>query len=146
MKPIIHAPGQGRRFTIPGTGYTTFIKVGDQESGGLTFAESIYEPGWSASAHRHLNRDEMFYVIEGEVEYTVSGQTILQGAGGFLLVPRGSSHALANVGTGVARQLVIWIPGGFEGFFVELEAALRDGNWDEKRLTELWGKYDTEPG
>jgi len=59
--------------------------------------------------------DEWFYVIEGELEFWVAGQTIAAPAGSFVYGPRGMPHTFIVTST-QARFLLVAEPAGFENF------------------------------
>ncbi|WP_431191367.1 cupin domain-containing protein [Funiculus sociatus] len=91
--------------------------------------------------------EEMFYVLEGEVEILVGEQTVQGQAGAFVLVPRGTPHAFANRGTQAAKLLIMFCPAGSrEKYFEGLAELLKDGQPpDRKALVELMRRFDQEP-
>ncbi|WP_095056850.1 cupin domain-containing protein [Pseudomonas sp. Irchel s3f7] len=48
--------------------------------------------------------DEAFYVVEGEVEVTVEGQSTTVSAGGYVHIPGGAIHAYKNI-SGTAKMI-----------------------------------------
>ena len=103
-------------------------------------------PGFLVPPHRHQTRLELFYVLEGELEFTIGEDTVVARAGSSVFVPKGARHAYANVGGTPARQLALWAPGGFEAFYEEMAAAFPPGaafDWDA--FVEIWRRHDTEP-
>lgn len=83
--------------------------------------ESFDLPGYGPPRHIHNHEDETFYIHSGEVEFWVNGRTRIERAGSMVFVPRGSEHAFRVLGDAPARMLTIVNPGGFEGFFAEME-------------------------
>jgi mannose-6-phosphate isomerase-like protein (cupin superfamily) len=69
-------------------------------------------------AHVHANEDEIFVVLEGEMEFEVGTERFVRKSFGTAFVPRGQEHSFRTGPTG-ARCLTILTPGGFEGFFAE---------------------------
>lgn len=67
--------------------------------------------------HIHERYDEGFFIIDGEIEYTVGAgddrQTIAAKAGGSVWIPRGTAHA-CTVKSEVTRALNFYTPGGFD--------------------------------
>ncbi|TAM78184.1 cupin domain-containing protein [bacterium] len=49
--------------------------------------------------HRHPDRTEYAYVLEGVLDATISGQTLRVGPGGFAEIPAGVEHGLFNPGS-----------------------------------------------
>ena len=64
--------------------------------------------------HVHESEDDSFYVLEGELTFTVEGTEVVAEAGTFVLVPPGLEHTFANRGDLEARALNIHAPAGFD--------------------------------
>ena len=64
--------------------------------------------------HVHQAEDDAFYVLEGELVFTVEGDEVVAGAGTFVLVPPGVEHTFANRGDAVARFVNVHAPAGFD--------------------------------
>ena len=77
-------------------------------------------------SHRHKIEDEIFYVIEGEVEFELEGRTLLATPGTFVHVPRGVLHGFRNAGKGPTRMADFHLPGGFDRFFEECGTVCED--------------------
>jgi quercetin dioxygenase-like cupin family protein len=60
--------------------------------------------------HTHSDHTDSFYVLEGEVEFTVAGRTFTGGPGTFVSAPPGVEHTFAKPGSGHARLLNIHAP------------------------------------
>ena len=68
-----------------------------------------FDPGYVAPRHTHFG-EEIIYVLEGELEYTVEGQgTKVYKAGDALTVPYGAIHSVKNVGTSKGAELATYI-------------------------------------
>src|SRR3954451_18221667 len=61
-------------------------------------------------AHSHSNNEEMVYVLEGTLRYSVDGEMRDLTPGGRMYSPRGSVHAFSNPHDRPARALVILTP------------------------------------
>jgi mannose-6-phosphate isomerase-like protein (cupin superfamily) len=68
-----------------------------------------------AGPHYHERHADAFYVLEGELEFQVAGETVRAPAG-TSVVPPGVVHAFTNPGLGRARFLNIHAP---ESGFIE---------------------------
>lgn len=122
--PLIVPPGEGPgadlgvvRFTIKATS--------EHSSGAYSLVEASGNVG--ATPHVHHDREEAFYVLDGEVTFLVGDDRVTVGAGSFLVVPRETMHGFRSEGD--ARLLIVHSPGGFERFFVETGEAVRQGTW-----------------
>jgi mannose-6-phosphate isomerase-like protein (cupin superfamily) len=69
--------------------------------------------------HVHDDEDDSFYVLEGELTFTVDGDELVAGPGTFVLVPPGVPHTFANRGDAVSRSVNVHAPAGFD---LQLEA------------------------
>jgi uncharacterized cupin superfamily protein len=61
----------------------------------------LSEPHW------HEDLDEVFYVLEGEIEFLLDGSWQRASAGTTVFVPAGMVHAFRNASDQPARQLVV---------------------------------------
>ena len=66
-------------------------------------------PGVVAPRHSHPG-EEIAYVVEGALEYTLDGRPpVTLKAGDVLFIPAGVPHAVKNVGSGKAGELATYI-------------------------------------
>jgi mannose-6-phosphate isomerase-like protein (cupin superfamily) len=64
--------------------------------------------------HVHAAEDDSFYILEGELTFTVEGEELVAGPGTFVLVPPGLEHTFANRGDAAARFVNVHAPAGFD--------------------------------
>lgn len=64
--------------------------------------------------HVHPTTDELFYVGEGELTFTLDGRDVVAGPGTAVFVPRGTVHTARNSGAGPMRGLLLLSPGDAE--------------------------------
>ncbi len=111
-------PSDGERIWIVGD--TLWLKATSAETGGAyTVIENISLPGSGPPPHLHENHDESMYVIDGEFEILLDAKKIRAAPGAFAFVPRGMVHRFRCIGDRPGKILVIFTPGGIEGFFRE---------------------------
>jgi uncharacterized cupin superfamily protein len=81
----------------------------------------IVPPGGGPSPHAHPNTQEMFHVLEGEVEFkTETGKQIVS-KDGFVNIPFGGAiHCFKNTSEKYARLLCTVVPAGLENLFDEI--------------------------
>jgi uncharacterized cupin superfamily protein len=100
------APGAGAQVEL-GLGRPT-IKVGPPLSAQIGLVESELPPGGGFRVpHWHEDLDEVFYVLEGEIEYLLDGQWRRAPAGTTVFIPAGTVHAFRNQSGRPARQLAV---------------------------------------
>ena len=146
-RPLPQAPyalgrGGGRTFDFA-NGNRVEVKVGEGQSDGrLTFIEGTHRPRTGPPRHIHDDVDEIFYVLEGSYSITC-GETILDAQPGtFVFVPRGTPHRFEPGNEG-GRMLLLYSPGGFEGYFEERhhEEMQHGGSLRPDRIDSLGRKY-----
>jgi quercetin dioxygenase-like cupin family protein len=125
-EPYGYAPGEGRRLWIVGD-TMTFKATAAQTGGSMTAVEVLAAPGGGPPPHVHASEDEMWFVLDGEFEILHGDQTLRLTAGGFAFVPRGTLHRFENVSDRPARVLIVFTPGGFDGFFFEAGLPVVEG-------------------
>ena len=77
--------------------------------------------------HSHPGNEELVYVLEGTLRYTVGSQTRDLHAGDFMSTPRGEVHAFSNPHAAEARALVINTPDIGAQYFREVAAIVGAG-------------------
>lgn len=108
----------------------------------IGIAEVASKPGGaSPPLHVHRRHSESFYVLAGELTFTVNGSELHAGAGSWVQVPPDVPHTFAATGSEDARYLDIHTPGcGFGDFVRALNAAR-----DEDELAAARARFDQEP-
>ncbi|MER8884801.1 cupin domain-containing protein [Mesorhizobium sp. M0816] len=68
-----------------------------------------FAPGVVAPRHSHPG-EEIVYVVEGSLEYALESKPpVTLEAGDVLFIPKGTTHAVKNVGSGNAAELATYI-------------------------------------
>lgn len=93
-------------------------------------------------AHSHQNNEEIVYVLEGTLRYTVDGDQRDLRPGDHMRTPRGSVHAFSNPHDRTARALVILTPDiGAQYFRDVAEVAGRPGGPDPAEMAKVMARY-----
>lgn len=98
----------------------TIKLTGKDTNGQFTLIEEENIPGTMIPPHVHSLEDEVFKVLEGEMELTVGDQTTILKAGDLALGPRGVPHSWKIVGDQKAKIILSVFPAGIELMFEEL--------------------------
>ena len=107
----------GEAYWVMG-GLFTYLVTG-AESGGSYFTLIVdVGPEAGPPPHIHHLEEEQFYVLDGELTYSVGHQTFDVSTGDFIHIPRGIVHSFKN-GSRPSRLLATFSPAGIEGFFRE---------------------------
>ena len=96
----------------------TFLATGEDRHGQFALLEVVGRRGNVPPPHIHHREDEIFYVLEGEVVFSVSDRTIKGTPGTMIFLPRDVRHAF-TIESEQYRMLLLVTPAGFEGFFRE---------------------------
>jgi quercetin dioxygenase-like cupin family protein len=100
---------------LAGDTYTILV-TGQDTAGRYTLIDMHVPPGGGPPPHRH-DFEEMFTVLDGEVQVTFRGQTLIARAGQTINVPANAPHAFTNPGPAPSRLLCMCAPAGQEEFF-----------------------------
>jgi quercetin dioxygenase-like cupin family protein len=119
-KGAVHVPaGEGESVWLVGDTYT-FKATSENTNGSLVSLEATVPPQGGPPPHIHHREDESFYLLEGELEFLGGERTFVASAGSFVYLPKGTLHAFKNVGTEIARMVVLITPAGMDRFFFEV--------------------------
>jgi quercetin dioxygenase-like cupin family protein len=144
VEAIVLRSGEGRALSLRGTG-VAYKAEGERPAGGPTFLEFSVATGFNTGDHVHSRIEEIFYVVEGEVQIRVGDQLLRGTAGDFVLVPPGVAHGFASSGDGPAKMVLVISPGGVhEKYFEELaELLAKPGAPDADAIGSLRERFDT---
>jgi mannose-6-phosphate isomerase-like protein (cupin superfamily) len=117
---IVFEPGEGKMLTARGS-TMVFKAIQASTNGAFSLMERTLPPGGrKPPAHIHTNCEEAFYVLEGEVEFSLNASTVVGRPGTFVLVPGSVAHTFGNVGMEPARLIVIHAP-AMDAYFEQLQ-------------------------
>jgi mannose-6-phosphate isomerase-like protein (cupin superfamily) len=119
LRPYLLGPDGGEALWFLG-GLATTKAAGAQTKGRLTVIEFINPPGFAPPLHRHVEEDEMFYILSGTAEFRCDGETFAAGPGDFVLLPSGLAHTFIVGLDEPLRTLQMTTPSGFEHFTAEV--------------------------
>jgi quercetin dioxygenase-like cupin family protein len=151
----VNADAEGvLHLSIVGDTYTILVS-GEDTAGKYTLIDMLVPQGGGPPPHRH-DFEEMFTILEGEIEFTFRGEKSVARAGDTVNVPANAPHQFTNSSAQPARLLCICSPSGQEEFFAligdpvdsrtspapELDAATKKERLD--RALELAPRYRTE--
>jgi oxalate decarboxylase/phosphoglucose isomerase-like protein (cupin superfamily) len=154
---LLLPPGGGRRIQ------TMTLKAGADQSKIWSAFEAEVAPGFDVGAHLHQQAEEVFYVLEGELDLLAfhpaggvsasgdwrtweseTGARVFRGGpGSFMQVPAGCPHAFFNPGSSPARMLFLVSPAGHEIYLQELADLLAAGGPpDQAGIAALRRRHD----
>jgi quercetin dioxygenase-like cupin family protein len=143
--------GEGRAVWVVGDHYT--VKASTEDTGGaFTLIEVLVPPKSGPPPHAHRREDEAFYVLEGEFEVHIDGQSLIAGPGSWVTLAKGSVHHFKNIGSAPAKMLILATPAGLDQFFLEAGREVTDTSpesgaatpEDTEKLLAVAPKYGIE--
>jgi len=140
MNPVIVSPGEGRDF-----GDGLLCRITSASTGGAYCAfEQRLAPGQGVPLHVHSREDEVYYILEGQLDMQCGQRSFTAEAGAMVVIPRGIPHAFHNPAETPIRFLNLFIPGGFDDFVAELNQLLPEDAADEDKRNVIRRKYGVE--
>jgi quercetin dioxygenase-like cupin family protein len=103
----------------------TFLVAGAESGGSYFTLIADVAPYGGPPPHVHHLEEERFYVLEGELTFSVGDRTFQVRAGDFIHIPRETVHSFKN-GPAHSRILATFSPAGIEGFFREAGEPVKD--------------------
>jgi len=103
----------------------TFLADSRDTNGSYCLLEALARPGSEPPPHVHSREDELFYVLEGDLDVFVGEDVFTASAGGCVFLPRLKPHAFI-IRSALLRMLALFTPGGIEEKFRSVSAPVTD--------------------
>ena len=123
---VVKQASEGRTVGLVGDVYR-FLSVSEDTNGKYALFEAIVSPGGGPPPHVHSREEEGFYILEGEITFTINGERIVATPGMFANMPVGTAHSFKNESGKPARMLVSIAPAGLEEMFFEVGVPVPPG-------------------
>ena len=101
--------------SIAGGTYTILVS-GSDTAGRYCLIDMHIPSGGGPPPHRH-DFEEMFTILEGEIEFTFRGERSVGRAGETVNIPANAPHSFKNLSREPARLLCLCAPAGQDEFF-----------------------------
>ncbi len=109
---------QVRRISIVGNTYTILVS-GHETRGRYCLIDMLVPDGGGPPPHRH-DFEELFSLLEGELEFTFRGRTQTVKAPASLNIPANAPHQFKNISGTTVHMLCMCTPAGQDEFFMEV--------------------------
>jgi quercetin dioxygenase-like cupin family protein len=143
----------GPSLAVAGSSYRILVS-GQQTGGSYAVIDMRVPPGSGPGPHAHKDMQEMFYIVDGEVEFKTQSGSQVAGKGALINIPRGGEvHCFKNKSDQVAHLICTVIPAGLDAFFQEIGQPAEAGTFlpppvlspeDKERIQALAEKYGQE--
>ena len=104
--------------SLVGDSYTVLVS-GKQTEGRYCLIDMLVPDGSGPPPHRH-DFEEMFTLLEGEVEFTFRRQTMNVPQGATVNIPANAPHQFRNISGRTIHMLCMCTPAGQEEFFAQV--------------------------
>lgn len=144
--PTVRLPGEGEELRAGPT--VSVVKVpGTATDGQLGVAEMHLDAGWEGPPpHVHKQVHHVWYVLGGEVVFSVAGQSDRYPSGSCLYVPAGIPHGFSTGKGASATVLQIDTPRSLDGYFRDLVESFPPGEpVDPASVAVVMRRHDTYP-
>ena len=105
---------------VVGDTYTVLLS-GSDTAGKFCLIDMAVPKGGGPGPHRH-DFEEMYHVLEGEIEFSFRGEKQVVKAGMTVNIPANAPHSFSNTSGNSARTLCMCAPAGQEEFFMAIGA------------------------
>lgn len=122
-----------------------YIKLDSVKTKGeLCFVEDTLKPGFYLGRHHHKLMTEVFYILEGEVQFEFDDETITTGPGDTITVPPLVWHAARCQKGG--KMLTIFKNGRFDQYLEKLSTLTDDDFADSELMRQINAEFDIYEG
>ena len=139
MPAITVKAGERRPLKVLGMPLTLLCEA--RETGG---AWSLFEEdvplGMGPPAHRH-DWDEAYYILDGDVDFEIDGQTVRSSRGDFNYLPRNTVHGFKGASPSPAKVLIFAAPAHGTEFFQALNDEVRHLPEDASKIPEIGERH-----
>jgi quercetin dioxygenase-like cupin family protein len=118
------------------------LLVGEETAGALYVTDVYLSPGFGAPPHHQPTEEELWYLLEGELDVRVAARPARLKPGSFAFIPRNTTHTFKNNGTSLVRLLAWNSPAGHERAFEEMGRKAREGVTAFPQLREIFRAHE----
>ena len=121
----------------------TMLCEASETTGNWSLFEEEVPLGMGPPVHRH-EWDEAYYILDGEIDFTIDGQTVTWRRGDFNHLPRGTIHGFKGASEAPARVLIFASPAHGSEFFKEISEEVRFEPEDLAKIPEIGRRHGIE--
>ena len=142
MAATIVKAGDRKPLNVLGMPLTMLCEASETNGNWSLFEEEV-PLGMGPPAHRH-DWDEAYYILDGQVDFVIDGETISSARGDFNHLPRGTVHGFKGASESAARVLIFASPAHGSEFFHELSEQVRTVPNDLTKIPEIGRQHGIE--
>ena len=141
-QPIVVRSGQSE--VLPVTGAEVRLLCEGDKTGQAWSLSECTAPENSGPPLHHHPWDEAYYILEGEVRFTLGNQSIVANRGDFVYVPADTVHAFQGAGAEPARILFFDAPAHAASFFREVAHEVKEFPREAYKMVEIGARHGIE--
>jgi mannose-6-phosphate isomerase-like protein (cupin superfamily) len=142
MPATIVKAGDRKPLNVLGMPLTMLCEASETNGNWSLFEEEV-PLGMGPPPHRH-DWDEAYYILDGQVDFVIDGETISSARGDFNHLPRGTVHGFKGASESAARVLIFASPAHGSEFFHELSEQVRTVPNDLTKIPEIGRQHGIE--
>ena len=112
----------------------------DETGGSWSLFEEEVPLGMGPPPHRH-DWDEAYYILDGEIDFEVDGESVKSGKGDFNYLPRNTVHGFKGASASPAHVLIFASPAHGSEFFRELNEEVHSLPEDGAKIPEIGERH-----
>jgi mannose-6-phosphate isomerase-like protein (cupin superfamily) len=112
-----------------------------ESEGRYTVLSDLWKVGFNVRTHYHAKHFETFYLLSGEAEWTVNGETHKLKPGDAVYIPANALHSARTLGSQPAHFILIYSVGDYEAH-LERESAYSDEQLKDPKVREILHKLN----
>lgn len=120
IEAIVVNEAQGRPLWHLGA-LLNFKALGSETEGRFWALEGLADHKMAVPLHAHSFEDEFWYVLDGEIRFSIGDESFTGGPGTFAYIPKGVPHTF-QIMTETARWFGVGTPAGLDQWFFETGA------------------------
>ena len=112
--------------------------------GDITVVEDTLKPAFFLARHHHDKTTEIFFILEGTVQFTFDDETFTARPGDTVNVSPGIRHEVSAPEG--ARIITVFSPGGFDVYLAEIKALAEHGTPTDVDYQTIAERFDIWQG
>jgi len=132
---IVNPDDSAARHIAQAGGIYTILVSGDQTAGRYCLIDMKVPDGGGPPPHRH-DFEEMFSLLDGELEFTFRGESMRVAAPATINIPANAPHSFRNTSGRPVHMLCMCTPAGQDEYFVAVADPVATRNWPPPVLTD----------
>jgi len=142
MTAIIVKAGERKPLNVLGMPLTLLCEASETNGDWSLFEEEV-PLGMGPPAHRH-DWDEAYYILDGQVNFTIDEAAVTSSRGDFNYLPRGTVHGFKGASETPARVLIFAAPAHGSEFFHEISKQVRSVPEDLAKIPGIGQRHGIE--